>query len=89
MNPVPGKWCVIVGAAGAVGHFAIQFAKRMGLRVLAIDGSHPEKKKFCLEMGADKFVDFTEGRSVDIVLEETKGGAEYVLVISPYQSCYE
>lgn len=38
MQPKAGKWCVIVGASGGLGHLAIQYAKYFGLKVLAIDG---------------------------------------------------
>lgn len=90
MNPQPGKWCAIVGAAGGLGHLAMQYAKAMGLKVLAIDGGSLEKEEFCRKMGADVFVDFTtNGRLADLVVERTKGGADYVLVLSPHQSCYE
>jgi propanol-preferring alcohol dehydrogenase len=89
MNPQPGKWCVIVGAAGGLGHLAIQYAKAMGLRVLAIDGGLPQKESFCKQKGADVFVDFNKGRLVETVRGETQGGADYVLVLSPHQSCYE
>jgi D-arabinose 1-dehydrogenase-like Zn-dependent alcohol dehydrogenase len=31
-----GQWVVIVGAAGGLGYYAIQFAKAMGLKIIAI-----------------------------------------------------
>ena len=89
MDPQPGGWCVIVGAAGGLGHLAIQYAKISGLKVLAIDGGLPQKEAFCMRMGADIFVDFTKGPLVDTVLDKTGGGADYVLVLSPQQSCYK
>jgi alcohol dehydrogenase, propanol-preferring len=89
MSPVPGRWCVIVGAAGGLGHLAIQYAKAMNLKVLALDGGLPEKESFCMRMGADVFVDFTRGRVVETVRDKTQGGADYVLVLSPLQSCYK
>ena len=88
LNPVPGKWCVIVGAAGGLGHLAIQYAKAMDLRVLAVDGGLPQKESFCMRMGADVFVDFTQGRLVETVRERTQGGADYALILSPHQTCY-
>ncbi len=89
MNPIPGKWCVIVGAAGGLGHLAIQYAKRMGLQVLAIDGGEDAKRNFCLDMGADAFVDFTSTQTADQVRNLTNGGADYVMILSAHQSCYE
>ena len=88
LNPVPGKWCVIVGAAGGLGHLAIQYAKAMKLKVLALDGGLPEKESFCTRMGADVYVDFTRGGLIETVRERTQGGADYALVLSPHQTCY-
>ncbi|KAK4949910.1 hypothetical protein LTR10_011752 [Elasticomyces elasticus] len=89
MNPEAGKWCVIAGAAGALGHLAIQYAKQMGLKVLGIDGHGLGKENFCMKMGADAFVDFTTEDFVESVLARTDGGADYILVLSPHQSAYE
>ncbi len=88
LNPVPGKWCVVVGAAGGLGHLAIQYAKAMNLRVLAVDGGLPEKESFCMRMGADVYVDFTRDGLVESIRESTQGGADYALVLSPFQTCY-
>ena len=88
LNPLPRKWCVIVGAAGGLGHLAIQYAKAMDLRVIAVDGGLPEKEFFCMRMGADVYVDFTRGGIVELIQEKTQGGADYALVLSPSQTCY-
>ena len=42
LGPKPGKWFVTVGAAGGLGHLAIQYAKMMNLKVLGIDGGLPQ-----------------------------------------------
>ncbi len=92
MNPQRGKWCVISGAAGAVGHLAIQYAKKVfGLRVLAIDGGSTQKEDFCKEMGCDEYADFVkEGEHLaKTVVKRTGGGADYVVVLSPHQSAYK
>ena len=89
MKPQPGKWCVIAGAAGGLGHLTIQYAKAMDLKVLAIDGGESLKKEFCARMGADCYVDFTRDDLVEAVHKATDGGADYTLVLSPYQSAYE
>ena len=46
---------VITGAGGGLGSFAIQYAKAMGIRILAVD--HPSKEQHCKELGAEWFVD--------------------------------
>ena len=70
---------LINGAAGGVGHFALQLAKEQGARVIAVaSGAHGS---FLRELGADQFIDYTESRpeelvrDVDLVLD-TVGGSE-------------
>lgn len=92
MQPESGKWCVISGAAGGLGHLAIQYAKKVfGLKVLAIDGASLQKEQFCKEMGCDEYVDFAKEGSelVNSVIDRTEGGADYVIVFSPHQSAYK
>ncbi|CAK5268039.1 unnamed protein product [Mycena citricolor] len=62
----PGDWIVLPGAGGGLGHLAIQYARVAGLRVIAID-TGADKKKLCLELGAEKWIDFKE--CPDIVAE--------------------
>ena len=35
----PGDWIVLPGAGGGLGHLAVQYARYMGRRVIAIGGS--------------------------------------------------
>jgi NADPH:quinone reductase len=59
----PGESIMIFGASGGIGHLAVQLAKRMGARVMAVasgrDGVAPVQK-----LGADEVVD---GHQDDIV----------------------
>jgi propanol-preferring alcohol dehydrogenase len=48
----PGQTVVIVGAGGGLGSLAQQYAKAMGLRVIAIDGGE-EKREMCEKLGAE------------------------------------
>lgn len=48
----PGQTVAIVGAGGGLGSLALQYAKAMGLRVVAIDGGD-EKREMCQELGAE------------------------------------
>lgn len=94
MQPEAGKWCVIVGASGGLGHLAIQYAKHFGLRVVAIDGQAGEntaKEAFCRKMGCDVYVDYLKAGELlsDQVKTATNGGADYTLVLGPHQSAYE
>ncbi|OJJ48338.1 hypothetical protein ASPZODRAFT_61579 [Penicilliopsis zonata CBS 506.65] len=59
-----GQSVAIVGAGGGLGALALQYAKAMSLRVIAIDEER-EKQQMCMNLGAEVYVDFTQ--SDDIV----------------------
>lgn len=59
----PGETVAIVGAGGGLGSLAQQYAKAMGLRVLAID-SGDEKRQMCQSLGAEAFVDFSQSKDL-------------------------
>jgi alcohol dehydrogenase, propanol-preferring len=79
----PGQWVVISGVGG-LGHVAIQYAKAMGLHVVALDIT-PEKLVSATHVGADLVVDARSPDAVATILKETGGGAHGVLVtaVSP------
>ena len=54
----PGQWIVIVGAGGGLGHLALQYAKAMGMRPIAVDGGDA-KKDLCLKLGAEEYLDLS------------------------------
>lgn len=58
----PGQWLVVSGAGGGLGHLGLQYAKAMGMRVIAIDGGE-EKAKLCKDLGAEEYLDFTNVKS--------------------------
>ncbi len=53
-----GKSALIAGASGGVGHFAVQFARHAGARVIGIGSSR--NRDFVLGLGADEYVDYTQ-----------------------------
>jgi propanol-preferring alcohol dehydrogenase len=53
-----GDYVAIVGAGGGLGSFAVQYARAMGLRVIAIDGGD-EKGQTCRDSGAETYIDYT------------------------------
>jgi NADPH:quinone reductase-like Zn-dependent oxidoreductase len=57
-----GQSLMIIGASGGVGHIAVQLAKRMGARVLAV-ASRPDGVRLVEKLGADASID---GRSEDV-----------------------
>jgi NADPH:quinone reductase-like Zn-dependent oxidoreductase len=56
-----GQSLMIIGASGGIGHMAVQLAKRMGARVLAV-ASQSDGVKLVQRLGADVAID---GRSED------------------------
>jgi NADPH:quinone reductase-like Zn-dependent oxidoreductase len=77
--PLQGKTVLINGAAGGVGHFAVQIAKWQGARVIAVaSGKH---EAFLQELGADEFIDYKTAapedavRDVDLVIDSIGGPA--------------
>ncbi|MGD0065797.1 MAG: NADPH:quinone reductase [Streptosporangiaceae bacterium] len=62
-GPVTGQTVLVAGGAGAVGHFAIELAKRAGARVVTTVSS-PEKAALAEKAGADLVVNY---RSADAV----------------------
>lgn len=75
--PIAGKTVLVNGAAGGVGHFAVQVAKLQGARVIAVASSAHEA--FLRDLGVDEFIDYKNtvpeeaARGVDVVLD-TLGG---------------
>jgi NADPH:quinone reductase-like Zn-dependent oxidoreductase len=53
-----GQTALVAGAAGGVGHLAVQFAKVAGAR--AIGTGSARNRGFVLSLGADEYVDYTE-----------------------------
>ena len=80
----PGEWVAISGVGG-LGHVAIQYAKAMGLHVVALDVT-PEKLALATETGADLAIDATSPDAVTEIIKATGGGAHGVLVtaVSPH-----
>lgn len=78
-EPVPlrGRRVLVNGAAGGVGHFAVQIAKREGAHVTAVaSGAH---EALLRRLGVDEFIDYTEtppedvARDLDLVIDAVGG----------------
>lgn len=72
----PGDFLVVVGAAGGLGHLAVQYGKAMGLRVIAVVRG-TAKIDYCYSLGAEFVVDYTADNGgktpAEVVAEYTKG----------------
>ncbi|KAF2015631.1 alcohol dehydrogenase [Aaosphaeria arxii CBS 175.79] len=85
----PGQWIVLPGAGGGLGHLAVQYAKAMGMRVIAVDGGDA-KRDLCLKLGAEKFVDFTTVKDVQAeIMKITTYGAHGVVVTAASKAGYD
>ena len=73
-----GMTLLIAGGAGAVAHYAIQFAKARGAFVLTTVSS-PEKAKLALDAGADIAIDRKTEDVGARVMALTKGGVDAVI----------
>lgn len=86
----PGQWVAISGAGGGVGSLGIQYAKAMGYRVIAIDAGK-EKEEYCMQLGAEVYVDVTSGQDTIAIVREKSGGhgAAAVLVTAGSGKAYQ
>ena len=78
---VAGQRVLVAGGAGAVGHYAVQFARLLGAAQVIATTSTPEKAALARAAGADATVDYrlpdaaalvrqaTQGQGVDRVIE--------------------
>ncbi|KAA1477436.1 GroES-like protein [Dentipellis sp. KUC8613] len=89
-NTSPSDWVVIPGAGGGLGHLAIQYATALGLRVLAIDTGN-DKKEVCLQLGAEKWIDFKESKDPikDIVAACDGKGPHAALITTASGKAYQ
>jgi NADPH:quinone reductase-like Zn-dependent oxidoreductase len=75
--PLEGRKVLVNGAAGGVGHLAVQLAKWRGAHVVAIaSGPH---EAFLRTLGVDDFIDYTKAKPEDMVRDadlvlDTVGG---------------
>jgi NADPH:quinone reductase-like Zn-dependent oxidoreductase len=53
-----GQTALVAGAAGGVGHLAVQFAKHAGAHVIATGSAR--NRDFVMGLGADEYVDYTQ-----------------------------
>lgn len=76
---VEGQTVLVTGAAGAVGRYAVQFAKQGGARVIATVSS-AEKERSARAAGADEVINYRTGDVVRRV-KELGGGVDRIVEV--------
>lgn len=78
----PGQWIVIVGIGG-LGHMAVQYAKAMGLHIVAVDVHEPQLE-LAKRLGADIVINAAMEDPVVKIQKEIKGAhGALVTAVSP------
>jgi NADPH:quinone reductase len=79
---VEGQRVLVAGGAGAVGHYAVQFARLLGARQVITTVSSPAKAALARVAGADVVIDYRTESVVDRVREATQGdGVDRVIEV--------
>jgi len=77
---VPGDLCVVSGVGG-LGHMAIQFGNKMGLKVVAVSGGK-DKEELAKKLGAHVYIDSSSENAVEII--NNMGGADLIVATAPH-----
>lgn len=79
---VAGQRVLVAGGAGAVGHYAVQFARLLGARQVIATVSSPAKAELARAAGADVVIDYRRENVVERVREATGGaGVDRVIEV--------
>ena len=80
------RWvCLFPG----LGHFGVQYAKAMGMRIIAVDGGD-EKERLCKDLGAEAYIDYTKIQDIPAeVMRITTYGAHGIIVFAATRQAYQ
>jgi NADPH2:quinone reductase len=81
-GPVAGRTVLVAGGAGAVGHAAIELARRGGAHVIATV-STDHKAELARAAGADDIVDYRREDAAERIRAAAPGGVNRVVEVSP------
>jgi D-arabinose 1-dehydrogenase-like Zn-dependent alcohol dehydrogenase len=79
MSITPGDTIAIQGLGG-LGHLAVQYARKMGYRTVALSRGS-DKKEFAMQLGATDYVDTKEEDAAEAL--QKIGGASLIVVTAP------
>jgi alcohol dehydrogenase, propanol-preferring len=80
----PGRWVAVIGAAGGLGHYAVQLAQAFGYRVVGVDVGE-ERLEFVRSLGAEMAVSADD--AIDVITNEL-GGVDASLVFAAKMAGY-
>ena len=82
LGGVNGRTVLVAGGAGAVGHYAVQFAKLLGASLVIATVSSPAKAELARAAGADLVIDYRRDKVAELVLAATQGrGVDRVIEV--------
>ena len=81
-GPVAQKTVLVSGGAGAVGHYAIELARRAGAKVVTTVSS-PDKAELAKEAGAHVVVNYKEEDAAAAIRAAAPMGVERVIEVAP------
>lgn len=82
----PGEWVAIYGIGG-LGHIALQYAKAMGLNVVAVDISD-EKSRLAKDLGADIVINGLKENPVEVIKQKV-GGVQAAISVAVSRVAFE
>ncbi|KAK5187935.1 hypothetical protein LTR16_009143, partial [Cryomyces antarcticus] len=71
---------VAIQGLGGLGHLAIQYARKMGFRTVALSSSG-DKRDFAMKLGATDYIDGSKEDTVEAL--NKMGGADLIVVTAP------
>lgn len=77
---IPLGATVAIQGLGGLGHLAIQYANKLGYRVVALSRD-AKKEKFARELGADEYVDASKDDTAEAL--QKLGGASLIVATAP------
>src|SRR6266567_4278494 len=80
-GPLQGKTVLVAGGAGAVGHFAIELARRGGARVITTVSSH-EKAELARAAGADEVINYRAEDAASTVRAAAPDGVDRIIQVA-------
>jgi len=80
-GPITGQTVLVAGGAGAVGHFAIEFAVRAGAQVIAT-ASGPEKAELARKAGTAHVVNYRDADAADQIRAAAGGRTDRIIEVA-------